>query len=95
MAPTLRPANNGSQGDYHVMQGEWQIGQIDKRPSLIGPGDRWLWALNGIPAGIPKEMGIAGIAETLEEAQAALKKTWEEWMAWANLAPRTGDNRAV
>jgi hypothetical protein len=93
MAPVLRTAID-TQGDYHVMHGEWQIGQIDKRRSLTGPGDRWFWALNGIPVGIPRGMGLAGVAATLEEAQAALQKAWEDWMAWANLAPRTGDDPA-
>jgi hypothetical protein len=91
MAPTLRPSTD-SPGDYHVMHGEWQIGQIDKRPSLIGPEPRWLWALNGIPVGMPRGMRLAGATVTLEEAQAGLKQSWEEWMAWANLAP-TGTDR--
>jgi hypothetical protein len=93
MAPTLRPATE-SHGDYGVIHGQWQIGQIDRRPSLTGPEDRWLWALNGIPVGIPKGMRLAGVSETLEEAQAALQVSWEEWMAWANLAPSTRDDRA-
>jgi hypothetical protein len=92
MAPTLRPTNN-SQGDHHVMHGEWQIGQIDRRPSLLGSGDRWLWALNGIPAGIPKGIRLAGVTGTLKEAQAELMESWKEWMAWANLAPLTGEDR--
>ena len=89
MAPVLRPAGD-SQGDYHVVHGEWQIGQIDQRPSLIGTGSRWLWALNGIPLGIPKALRLAGVTDTLEEAQVALKESWDEWLAWAHLAASTG-----
>jgi hypothetical protein len=92
MAPTLRPAND-SPGDYHLMHGQWQIGQIDRRPSLTGPGYRWIWALNGIPVGIPKGMRLAGVAGTLEEAQVAFRESWEEWLAWANLASPVGDDR--
>jgi hypothetical protein len=77
MAPTLRPTNN-VQGDHHVMHGEWQIGQIDRRPSLTGPGDRWFWALNGIPVGIPKGIRPAGVTGTLNEAQAELVESWKE-----------------
>jgi hypothetical protein len=90
MAPILRPANN-SQGDYLVMHGQWQIGQIDRRPSLTGPGDRWFWALNGIPVGMPKEMRLAGVSGTLEEAEAALKESWQEWITWASLVTPTDD----
>jgi hypothetical protein len=93
MAPTLRPTTD-SQGDYHVLHGEWQIGQIDRRLSLTGTGSRWFWALNGIPVGMPKAMRLAGVTDTLEEAQAALKESWDEWLAWANLAPPTGGDRA-
>jgi hypothetical protein len=36
----------GSPGDHHVMHGEWQVGQIEKRPPLIGTEPRWIWSLN-------------------------------------------------
>jgi hypothetical protein len=43
---------------------------------------------------MPKEMRLAGVTDTLEEAQAALKESWDEWLAWANLASPTGADRA-
>jgi hypothetical protein len=84
MALLLRPAAN-SPGDHLVMHGEWQVGQIDKRPSFTGTEARWLWALNGVPGG-PKGIRLAGVMGTLEEAEAELKKSWEQWLEWASLS---------
>jgi hypothetical protein len=61
MALVLRPTANAP-SDNQVMHGEWQVGQIDKRPSL--PGSRWLW---GVPAAGPEGMRLAGITGTLDE----------------------------
>ena len=68
-----------------VMHGEWQVGQIDKRPSFTGTEPRWLWALNGVPGG-PKGIRLAGVTTTLDDAEAELRKSWEEWLAWASLS---------
>ena len=65
------------------MHGEWQIGQIN--PALSG-GTRWLWALNGVPGGTPTSIRLAGVAATLDEAEAALTQSWEQWLAWAGLS---------
>jgi hypothetical protein len=70
------------------MHGEWQVGQIDKRPSFINKDSRWIWALNGVPSG-PKGLRLAGVAESMEAAETELKKSWEEWLNWAGL----GDGR--
>jgi hypothetical protein len=40
MALTLRPIA-GSPEDQHVMHGDWRVGQIEKRPPLIGLAPRW------------------------------------------------------
>jgi hypothetical protein len=84
MALMLRP-NADSPDDQLVMHGEWEVGRIDKRPSLTGPGFRWFWALNRVPDG-PNEIRLAGVTATLDEAEAALKLSWEHWLAWANLS---------
>jgi hypothetical protein len=84
MPLVLRP-NADSPSDHVVMHGEWQVGQIDKRPSFTGAEPRWLWALNGVPGG-PKGIRLAGVTGTLDEAEAELKKSWEEWLAWAGLS---------
>jgi hypothetical protein len=76
----------GSPGNHHVMHGEWQLGQIEKRPALIGTEPRWIWSLNGVPWGTPKEMRLAGVARSLDEATAELKKSFEQWLAWAQLS---------
>lgn len=84
MALVLQP-DATSPGDHKVMHGEWQVGQIDKRPPFTGTEPRWLWALNGVPGG-PKGIRLAGVTATLDEAEAELRKSWEEWLAWASLS---------
>ena len=71
---------------HHVMHGDWQGEQIEKRPALIGTEPRWIWSLNGVPWGTPKEMRLAGVARSLGEATAELKMSFEEWLAWAQLS---------
>src|SRR5258708_19594668 len=75
-----------SPNDRHVLHGEWQVGEIDTRPSLTTGGEKWIWALNGVPAATPTGIGIAGITATLDEAEAALKESWEQWLAWVRLS---------
>ncbi len=87
MALVVRP-DPGTLGDHLVMHGEWQVGQIDRRPSFINKDSRWIWALNGVPSG-PKGLRLAGVAESMEAAEVELKKSWEEWLSWAGL----GDGR--
>jgi hypothetical protein len=53
MALTLRPIADSPE-DQHVMHGEWRVGQIEKRPPLIGLAPRWTWSLNGVPWGTPE-----------------------------------------
>ena len=72
-----------SPNDHQVLHGEWQVGQI--KPALSG-NNRWLWALNGVPGGIPTEIRLAGVAATLDEAEAELTQSWEQWLAWADLS---------
>jgi hypothetical protein len=90
MALMLRH-NAESPGDHQVMHGEWQVGQIDKRPSFTGKGAKWIWALNGVPASIPAGIRLAGVSETLNEAESELKKSWEQWLEWANLQSAASD----
>ena len=85
MGLTLRP-NADSPEDQHVMHGEWQVGQIEKRPPLIGLAPRWTWSLNGVPWGTPEGMHLAGVARSLDEATAELKKSFEQWLEWAQLS---------
>jgi hypothetical protein len=90
MSMVLRP-NVLSLGNHEAMHGEWRIGQIEKRSSLYGPEDRWILALNGVPGSSPKGIRLAGVEETLDEAQAELKKSWEQWLAWAGLSAVDSD----
>jgi hypothetical protein len=84
MALVLQP-DADSPGGHKVMHGDWQVGQIDKRPAFTGTEPRWLWALNGVP-GRPKGIRVAGVTGTLDEAEAELRKSWEQWLAWASLS---------
>jgi hypothetical protein len=81
--PLLVIPNPMSPNDHQVMHGEWKVGQIN--PALSG-GARWLWALSGVPGGTPTEIRLAGVAATLDEAEAALTQSWEQWLAWADLS---------
>jgi hypothetical protein len=81
--PLLVIPNPLSPNDHQVMHGEWRIGQIN--PALSG-GTRWTWALNGVPGGTPAEIRLAGVAATLDEAEAALTQSWEQWLTWASLS---------
>ena len=33
-----------------------------------------------------KEIRLAGVTGTLNEAEVELKKSWEQWLMWANLS---------
>ena len=84
MALVLRPHPN-SPGVHQVMHGEWEVGRIDKAPSMTGPGDRWIWALNGVPGG-PDGIRLTGVTDTIDEAQVELAKSWKQWLDWAGLS---------
>jgi hypothetical protein len=81
--PLLIQPNPLSPNDHQVMHGEWQIGQIS--PAMSG-GARFIWALNGVPGGTPTGIRLAGVAATLDEAEAALRESWEQWLATAGLS---------
>jgi hypothetical protein len=85
MPLVIRP-NPLSPNERHVMHGEWQVGQIDTRPSPTTGGTRCIWALNGVPAATPSGIRLAGSTATLAEAEVALRASWEQWLAWAGLS---------
>jgi hypothetical protein len=88
MPLVIRP-NPLSPNDRHVMHGEWQVGEIDTRPSPITGGSRCIRALNGVPAATPSGIRLAGATATLNEAEAELRASWEQWLAWAGLSDAT------
>jgi hypothetical protein len=69
MGLVLTPAVNAP-GNHKVMHGEWQLGEIDKRPPLTGTEPRWMWALNGVPKG-PKDIRLTGVASTIAARRAS------------------------
>jgi hypothetical protein len=76
-----------AEADFDVMSGRLRVGRIYKRQTPR-PEIQWLWALNGVYGG-PDAMRITGMTETLDQAQAELKESWEKWTAWANLQDST------
>jgi hypothetical protein len=84
MSLVLNPKADAAD-DYHVLQGELQVGQIYKRKAALRPETQWLWALNGVPQG-PNGLALTGLAATLDEAMAALKERWAKWLASAELS---------
>jgi len=84
MSLLLKPKANDAD-DYHVLDGELQVGKIYKRKAALRPEAQWLWALNGVPEG-PDGLTLTGLAATLDEAIAALNETWIKWLASAELS---------
>lgn len=84
---TLWLCPDASPNDQRVMHGEWQVGLLEKRPSSLRRNETtWFWALNGLPAHVPTGLCLAGFAGTVDEAKAELKRSWEQWLTWANLS---------
>ncbi len=84
MALVLRP-HPSSPGVHNVMHGGWEVGRIDKAPSMTGPGTRWIWALNGVPGG-PNGIRLTGVTDTIDEAELELTKSWKQWLEWGGLS---------
>jgi hypothetical protein len=88
MSLVLKPSS--SEDTYDVLHGELQVGQIYKRKVALRPESQWVWALNGVPQG-PAGLPFTGLAATLDEAAAALKERWAEWLASAKLSESGGE----
>jgi hypothetical protein len=84
MDVSLRPNEQGSNEDFHVMHGELRIGQIYKRKVSLRPEAQWLWALNGLPVSID-DLPLTGVSASLEEATTAIGERWKSWLVWARL----------
>jgi hypothetical protein len=74
----------GEPDDYDVLHGRLEIGRVYKRAATASPEAQWIWSVNGL-VGLPRDLAIAGISATHEEAMAALNEAWAKWLAWANL----------
>jgi hypothetical protein len=84
MSLVLRPNPDGAPDDYHVMQGGWQVGRIHKRQDASRPEIHWFWIISCIFRG-PDGLRLSGMNATADQALAALKETWNRWLAWAEL----------
>jgi hypothetical protein len=89
MSLSIKPGGDGSVDELLVLHGELQIGQIYKRRVALRPDAQWLWALNGIPE-VPPGLGLTGLAPSLDDATAALKERWLQWLASAELSEANG-----
>jgi hypothetical protein len=88
MSLVLDPNADASANDYQVLHGQLRVGRIYKRKVTLISGSEWMWALNGVPEG-PRGLAITGLAASLDEAMAALKDRWAEWLAAAELTEST------
>jgi hypothetical protein len=90
MALALQPNPDGSPDDHHVMQGGWQVGRIYKRQNALRPETQWLWSISGVSRG-PAEVRFTGMSGTRDEALAAMKESWDKWLACAQLTTAAMD----
>ena len=81
--PACAPARRKT--DHLVMSGQLEVGRVYKRDTPDKSDSQWLWAINGLPRATFGIMRVAGIAPSLEQAQAELQENWVKWLAWANL----------
>jgi hypothetical protein len=85
MTLLLQPNADGSTGDYDVLHGSLRVGQIYKRAAAHRPDTEWTWVFNGVSEGL-SGLALTGSAESRERAEAALRESWEQWLAWARLS---------
>ncbi|WP_068018928.1 hypothetical protein [Rhodoplanes sp. Z2-YC6860] len=72
---------HGGRPDYHIYAGEQMVGRIYKT-MMAGNTEAWFWGVNGLTADL--SIGpMYGHTETLEEARAKLRETFDRWLAWA------------
>jgi predicted RNase H-like HicB family nuclease len=71
--------------DLNVMHGRLRVGRI-RRESALSPPSQWIWVVSVYDG--PEAMHRSGMAATVEEAQAALKDNWQQWLVWAGLIER-------
>jgi hypothetical protein len=83
MALVLQPNADGSPDDHHVMHGGWQVGRIYKRQNAL-PETQWLWSISGVSRG-PAGVRFTGMCGTVDESLAAMKESWDKWLACAQL----------
>jgi hypothetical protein len=81
----VSPAARVTAPDFLVLHGKLKVGRIYKREAAINPATQWVWAITGVYDG-PELMARSGLTATHEEAMAALKDSWQRWLAWAQLS---------
>ncbi len=89
MSFLLQPNADGSPGDYDVFHGGLRVGQIYKRVAAHSPETEWTWVFDCVRDS-PSGLAHTGSAESREGAEAALRKIWEQWLAWAGLSEAGG-----
>src|SRR5262245_15005375 len=68
--------------DWDVLDDGRPVGRIYERHAPASPDQAWFWSIKEYVE--PRSgLSISGTAETFEAAQAAFRKNWDKWRAWA------------
>ena len=70
--------------NYHVFAGGQIVGRIYLQARSP---DQWRWAINSVMIDSTAGAGMAGYAESMEDAQRMLRLAFERWLAWALAIP--------
>jgi hypothetical protein len=70
--------------DYHVYAGSQIVGRIYQQARSP---DQWRWAINSVMIDGTAGAGMAGYAESMEEAQRLLRPAFDRWLEWAQAIP--------
>lgn len=70
-----------AQDDYAIAIDGMRAGRIIRQARAFGK-ETWFWTMTG-PALAQAGMASSGEAETLEEARAAFRRVFNEWLRWA------------
>jgi hypothetical protein len=68
----------------HVYAGSQIVGRIYQQARSP---DRWRWAINSVMIDSTAGAGMAGYAESMEDAQRLLRPAFDRWLAWALAIP--------
>lgn len=72
--------------NYHVFAGSQIVGRMYQQARSP---DRWRWAINSVMIDSTAGAGMAGYAESMEDAQRLLRPAFDRWLAWALAIPES------
>jgi hypothetical protein len=74
------------------MHGQLRVGRI-RREAALKSDTQWICVVSVYDG--PEAMRRSGMAATIEEAQAALEVSWQQWLAWAGLSTALQESPSV